>query len=274
VSLPFSDVPLWQAAFLPAFSFAVGVLGGFVGLALGTMRLPVLLLLGFDAATAAGTNIAVSTATAASGSIRHLRAGRVDKDAVLLVGLPSMAGAFVAGFASESVPEALLLGAAGVLVFWQGVELLARGRHHAAAGYAAESAEESEQVSAQIGHRRGRRFAAATSGLAIGALGGGVGLILGSLRLPALIRVLRMAPRSAVGTNMTIGFAMGSVGWIGHVSGGHVDYPIMVMMASTAVVGSYIGAELTGRVTLERLIMTLGVVLLAVGPILMWRGVM
>ena len=73
---------------------------------------------------------------------------------------------------------------------------------------------------------------------------------------------------------LTIGFAMGSVGWIGHVSGGHVDYPIMVMMASTAVVGSYIGAELTGRVTLERLIMTLGMVLLAVGPILMWRGVM
>ena len=57
-------------------------------------------------------------------------------------------------------------------------------------------------------------------GWPIGALGGAVGLILGSLRLPALIRVLRMDPRAAVGTNLTIGFAMGSVGWIGHVSGG------------------------------------------------------
>ena len=59
-------------------SGAVGVLGGLVGLALGTMRLPVLLLLGFPAPVAGGTNILVSTASAATGSIPHLRAGRVD----------------------------------------------------------------------------------------------------------------------------------------------------------------------------------------------------
>jgi uncharacterized membrane protein YfcA len=268
--VPYSDIPLWQAAFLPAVSFAVGVLGGFVGLALGTMRLPVLLLLGFDAATAAGTNIAVSTATAASGSVRHLREGRVDWSVVLLVGIPSMAGAFAAGFTSGRAPEALLLATAGVLVFWQGVEFLALARRHA--GYFAEAAESDGGSRAMLRYGRGRRTVAAGAGMAIGMLGGAVGLILGSLRLPALIRLLGMRPRSAIGTNMTIGFAMGSMGWIGHVSGGHVDYPVMVLMGSAGVVGSYIGARLTGRVTLERLIMTLGVVLLVVGPMLVWRG--
>ena len=112
----------------------------------------------------------------------------------------------------------------------------------------------------------------ALSGLAIGALGGAVGLILGSLRLPALIRVLRMDPRAAVGTNLTIGFAMGSVGWIGHVSGGHVNYPVMLLMAATAVVGSYIGARYTGKVTLDRLIKTVGAVLLVIGLMLLWRA--
>ena len=41
-----SPVPLWEALFLTVLSYGVGVLGGIVGLALGTMRLPFLLLLG------------------------------------------------------------------------------------------------------------------------------------------------------------------------------------------------------------------------------------
>ena len=261
MSLPYTDVPLWQAALLPAVSFGVGILGGFVGLALGTT---VLLLLGFDAA-AAGTNIAVSTATAASGSVRHVREGRVDRKVVLLVGVPSMVGAFAAGFASEKVPESVLLGGAGVLVFWQGVEFLARAQLLAAVASDGGDGDSAGGV---------RRAFAAVSGLAIGALGGAVGLILGSLRLPALIRVLRMDPRAAVGTNLTIGFAMGSVGWIGHVSGGHVDYPIMVLMASTAVAGSYIGARFTGKVTLDRLIKVVGAVLLVIGAMLLWRAIL
>ena len=50
-----SDVELWQAIILTVVSFAVGLLGGFVGLALGTMRLPALLLMGVAAPTAGGT---------------------------------------------------------------------------------------------------------------------------------------------------------------------------------------------------------------------------
>ena len=88
-----SDVLVWQAVLLTLTSFAVGVLGGFVGLALGTMRLPALLLLGVPSLVAAGTNIAVSTASALAGAVRHLREKRVDMHVVLLMGAPSMAGA-------------------------------------------------------------------------------------------------------------------------------------------------------------------------------------
>ena len=45
IGLP-SAVPIWHALLLTAISFLVGILGGFVGLALGTMRLPAMLLLG------------------------------------------------------------------------------------------------------------------------------------------------------------------------------------------------------------------------------------
>ena len=42
-------------------SFAVGILGGFVGLALGTIRLPIMLISGIDPRVASGTNILISS---------------------------------------------------------------------------------------------------------------------------------------------------------------------------------------------------------------------
>ena len=115
-----SDVLLWKAALLTVISFAVGILGGFVGLALGTMRLPALLLLGAAPSLAGGTNIIVSTSSALLGSVRHLQEGRVAWRLAAVMGIPSMVGAFIGGFASRWAPDAVLVVAVGVLVFWQG----------------------------------------------------------------------------------------------------------------------------------------------------------
>ena len=109
--------------------------------------------------------------------------------------------------------------------------------------------------------------------MAVGLVGGAVGLILGSIRLPMMIRVLRVDPRIAAGTNLFIGFVMGSVGWVGHAVQGQVDYPLLVLMGSSAMVGSYYGAKLTGRVSLDALLGAMGWVLLVVGALLVWRGV-
>ena len=70
-----SDVLIWNAVVLTAVSLGVGLLGGFVGLALGTMRLPAMLLMGMAAPTAGGTNILVSSISSIFGAVRHLREG-------------------------------------------------------------------------------------------------------------------------------------------------------------------------------------------------------
>ena len=246
----------------------VGVLGGFVGLALGTMRLPALLLIGIPAPSAAGVNIMVSSLSALTGSIRHLREGRVNLRIVLVMGVPAFVGAFIGGFGSRWAPEALLVSLAGLLVFWQGVEFLIRVVPR---GGRPGSGQENPWGETPA-FTRNRMGLEAGIGLAVGLLGGAVGLILGSIRLPALIRILRVDPRIAAGTNLFIGFVMGSVGWIGHVAQGHVNYPLLAMMAASAMVGSYYGAKLTGRVSLDRLIGVTGVALLGVGALLVWHG--
>lgn len=260
-----SPVPVWEALFLTALSYGVGVLGGIVGLALGTMRLPFLLLLGLPAPVAAGTNILVSTLSAATGSIRHLRERRVDARVVAVQGIPAVLGAFIGGFGSGVVSEALLVALAGVLVVWQGVELLLRARR--------ERPRESPVAPRTEGSGRwsaGRIAAEAVVGFAIGLLGGAVGLILGTLRLPALITILGIDPRVAAGSNLVIGFLMGSFGWVGHVAKGQVDYPLLVLMALTGMAGTGRGARLTGTLTLRSLLTLMGVVLLLVGSLLLW----
>jgi uncharacterized membrane protein YfcA len=225
------------------------------------MRLPAMLLMGMAAPTAGGTNILVSSISSIFGAIRHLREGRVNFRLVLIMGGPAFVGAFIGGFMSGKVSETILLSAAGLLVLWQGVELRMRGRAVAAAD---------DFVTNYSGKRM---VLGGGMGLAVGLLGGAVGLILGSIRLPALIRVLKVDPRIAAGTNLVIGFVMGSVGWIGHAIKGDVDYQLLTLMGAGAAVGSYYGAKLTGKVDLATLVGAMGYVLLMVGVILIWRGV-
>lgn len=275
-----SQVLLWQAIFLTALSFGVGVVGGIVGLALGAVRLPFLLLLGMPAPLAAGTNILVSTLSAITGAWRHLRERRVDPTAVVVQGAPAMLGAFVGGFASGRAPEALLIGLAGGLVVWQGVELLLRARRAAPHPRVPSEADRSRgdgragQPSLSAWKRWGpaRITVEAFIGFAIGLLGGAVGLILGSLRLPALIAILGIDPRVAAGTNLVIGFGLGAFGWVGHAAHGQVDYPLLVLLGLTGMIGNDYGARLTGTMSLRALLRLMGIVLLVVGGLLLWEA--
>jgi len=230
-----------------------------------------MLLMGMAAPVAGGTNILVSSLASLTGAIRHYREGRVNFRIVLIMGVPAFIGAFIGGFAADVTPENLLIFLAGLLVFWQGVEfvILYRNRrgNKSAHMFGAD-------LEGQTGtFTPGRIGSEAGVGFGVGLLGGAVGLILGSIRLPALVRILRIDPRIAAGTNLFIGFFMGSLGWVGHATKGEVDYPLLVMMGAAAMIGSYLGARLTGRVSLNSLILTMGVVLLVVGALLVVRGI-
>jgi uncharacterized membrane protein YfcA len=265
-----SDLLLWQLLLLTLISLLVGLLGGFLGLALGTMRLPALLLMGVAPPIAAGTNILVSTLGALAGSAGHLREGRVVLRVVVVMGVPSVAGAFVGGFFGSRVPVSLLLAVAGAFVLWQGVELHLRSRRQRAAASAPIRNQPTEARPAMTP----RRFTIESAiGLGIGLLGGAVGLILGSMRLPVLINTLRMDPRLAAGTNLVIGLLLGVSGFVGHGLQREVDLLLLLTMGTAAVLGSAYGARLTGRVNIDTLVRVMALVLLIVGGLLLWRAV-
>jgi uncharacterized membrane protein YfcA len=99
---------------------------------------------------------------------------------------------------------------------------------------------------------------------AVGVLGGLVGLILGTLRLPAMVRWLGTSPKGAVGTNAATGVVVGVGGLIGHLAGG-VDWALLGAGCAGAVPGAYLGAQLTGRLDDRALLQAIAAILVVAG---------
>ena len=189
---------------------------------------------------------------------------------MLVQGGPAVAGAAIGGFAAGTVPESLLIGLAGALVTWQAVELAQRAQRMTAPRPSNSSG--GPAVGAGMVLTPGRGALEGVAGFGIGLLGGMVGLILGTLRLPALIGILQLDPRVAAGTNLVIGTFLGLAGWMGHATIGEVDYPLLAIMGIVAMGGTLYGTRLTGSLSLPMLLRLMAAVLAMVGVLLLYRA--
>ena len=114
-------------------------------------------------------------------------------------------GALVA----DDVSESLLYAAIAAVLVWSGVDLALR------------------PVRA-IARERLRLWPAVAGGLGIGALGGAVGVILGTLRMPTLVRLVGMDVKRAAGTNLVVGFLLGVAGFAAHAGSLGVDWATLL----------------------------------------------
>jgi uncharacterized membrane protein YfcA len=252
-----------------AWCFAVAVAGGAVGLVLGNIRLPVVLLVTSSPAAGAGANIGISGVAAFAAAAAHIRAGRINWRLFAWMAPPSMAGAVVGGLVSGAIPDTALLIVIGVTLLYFGVDLLRKegrdAKRRAGSGDGGPGAE--ARPGGEARHVRGAALdirAAVVSGALIGLLGGLVGLILGALRMPALLRWVGEAPHRAVGTNLAVGFWVGVAGVAGHLPGG-VDWTALGAGAAASVPGALLGARLTGRMSERQLLRAIGAVLVVAG---------
>jgi uncharacterized membrane protein YfcA len=217
-----------------------------LGLVLGTLRLPLMVLATGNPLQAAGTNIAVSAAAAATGGLQHAREHRVDWYVVRWMAPPSVAGGVVGALLADQVSESVLYAVIAAILIWSAIDLALR----------------------PIRPRPRERVRVVRGGalaLGIGLLGGAVGVILGTLRMPALVRSVGLDVRRAAGTNLVVGFLLGLAAFVVHAASLRVDWSILAAGMAGAMPGGWLGAKATGRYPEDALRLALGVVLAMVG---------
>jgi uncharacterized membrane protein YfcA len=210
------------------------------------LRLPLVVAVSGSPLAAAGTNIAISAASAGAGALRHLREGRVDWRVVAWMAPPSVAGAVLGALVADDVSEPLLEAAIAAVLVWSGLDLVLR------------------PVRPRIRDRL-RIAPAVVGGFGIGALGGAVGVILGTLRMPTLVRAVGLDLRRAAGTNLVVGFLLGAAGFAAHAGALGVDWWLLGAGLAGAIPGGWLGARATGRLDEHLLRLALGAVLVIVG---------
>jgi uncharacterized protein len=210
------------------------------------LRLPAIILASGDPVTAAGTNVAISAAAAGAGGLRHAREGRVDRRIVAWMAPPSVVGAIAGALFADDVPRRALEGVVAAVLLWSAIDL----------GLRPVKPRPRDRV---------RIPPLVVSGLAIGAIGGAIGVILGTLRMPALVRAGGMDVRRAAGTNLVVGFLLGVAAFVTHAIGLAVDWPLLAAGMVGAIPGAWLGARATGRLSEQTLRVALALVLAAVG---------
>jgi uncharacterized membrane protein YfcA len=233
--------------------FAAAFVGGLLGLVLGNIRLPVLLLVSSSPGAGSGANIGVSAVAAATAAAVHIRRRNVDWRLVAWMAPPSVVGAVCGGLIAGALPGRLLLVVIGALLLGFGLDLL-RPRRPAARVRAEPS-----------------RGAAVAIGAAVGLIGGLIGLILSTLRVPAMLRWVGTTPSRTVGTNLPVGFAVGVAGVAGHLPSG-VDWGLLGVGAAASVPGALLGARFTGRLDEASLLRAIGAVLIVSAAVALARG--
>lgn len=230
--------------------FTVALVGGLVGLVLGNIRLPFTLVVAGSAGAATGANLLISAAAAGAAGITHIRAGRVNWRLFMWMLPPSVVFAVAGGYVSGVLPRTPLLLAIAIVLVVSGFQML---------GW--QPLPERDRAALDL-------RAAVASGAVVGFLGGVVGLILGSLRVPALIRLVGEIPSKVTGTNLAVGFWVGIAGAVGHLPSEPPDWEVAGVGIAASVPGAVLGARLTGRLSEQQLLRAIAGVVIVAGCVI------
>jgi uncharacterized membrane protein YfcA len=295
------NIDLVITIILVLLGFVVGFVGGMVGIVLGVLRLA-FIILGVESSfspsssssssssssvsVAAGTNIGVSTFGAAAAAIRHFRQKNISLQTFLIMAATGSIGGFFGSVFTKYIPVTLLLGLIAIIVLYEAFVIIKSSRKkkdeemrrsnnnnldliHGPSSALRSSPSNPSNISGVPNKQF--IFTESLIGFGIGFVGGLVGLIIGSIRLPAMIFVLKMETKVAIGTNLAASSLTGAASLVGHLINGNVDFLIMITMGPAAMLGGYMGAKYTNRFSEGSLKLIIGIVLIVVTGFIIWR---
>jgi uncharacterized membrane protein YfcA len=239
------------------FGVAIGVLLSLVGGGGSILTVPVLVYaLGLSVHQATATSLLIVGATALAGAVPHARAGRVALATALIFGLAGIGGAFAGTWLNQRVSGTVILALFGILMLVVAVRMAWR------------VTPEPERMPVTMG----ARWPIAVAGLIVGFMTGFFGVGGGFLIVPALVLLLRLPMRLAVGTSLVIIAINSAAGILAHLQAGDMKLDLALLMIAGGIAGSHLGARLHGQLDEARLARAFAVLIALVGVYLVARN--
>jgi hypothetical protein len=212
--------------------FVLGLLGGGGSI----LTVPALVyVVGQSPQAAVTASLIIVGANSAIGALIHRAQGTLNWRVALVFGGAGMVAAYLAaGYSKLFAPTTLMILFALLMLVVGLVMILRR--------------------TPQGGAHEGRGLLATlSSGLIVGALTGLLGVGGGFLIVPALVMLVGLPMRQAVGTSLIV-IAMNSLaGFMGHLDGLSIDLLVVGIFAAAGIIGTYAGARLAQRLKPELL---------------------
>ncbi|MEW6120916.1 MAG: sulfite exporter TauE/SafE family protein [Pseudomonadota bacterium] len=235
---------------------ATGVVLGLFGSGGSIIALPALLyLLHVEPKSAIAMSLGIVAITATLSALDNWRRGLMDVRVAFVFGLFGVAGTFAGARLGLLTPVVLQLGLFALVMYaaaWRmlkparvatpsaGTGVVGGGDGAAALGGCRDF------FSPCMGH-------IALHGIGVGVLTGLVGVGGGFLIVPALVLLSGIPMKTAVGTSLAIVAAKSYAGFAGYMGGVPIDWAVMGSFTAVTVIGSFIGARFSTRISQEAL---------------------
>lgn len=280
--MPIAGIPL-DFVLLLALGYSVGVMSGMFGVGGGFVMTPALMFLGVPSLVAVGTGALQVVASSVAGTLRHWWQGNVD----LLLGLLLIFGGFfgaVSGIQLQQYLKALgqldlfislnyvfVLGIIGSLMLIESVRAI---RQKAASGGQSSRQRAGQHTLLQrlplkMRFRQSKLYASAIPPVLVGVLVGWLTAIMGVgggfLLVPALIYVIRVPTRMAIGTSAFQIIFVTSINVVMQATENfNVDLLLGLPIMLGGVMGAQKGVTMAGRIRQEELRVMLALLVLGI----------
>jgi uncharacterized membrane protein YfcA len=193
-----------------------------------------------------GLTIVQAISGSVLGALRHRSYGNVSSRLVWLMGPPSAIASLIGAFISRETPDNVILIVFAILAFAGGVMLLLPVTPR-------------EELADEI--RADPRLAIPIA-LVLGFFGGMVGIGGIAFIIAALVYLLRVPPRIAIGSSLGIGLFAAVAALIGKAATAQIDPPLAAIVFVAALVASPIGAAVSVRTQPRALLAILAVIVM------------
>lgn len=253
-------------------------LGVLIGLALGALGgggsiltvSALVYLLGEDPHAAIGSSLVIVGLNALVGAWLHMRDGHVKLKTALLFGASGIVAAYLGGRLSQLLPSPLLLTLFALLMIVVAALMLSGTKVKVAPNRADGRGRDSvEETSRQVPDLHWPRVLA--GGIAVGFLTGFLGVGGGFLIVPALVLLLGMDMRDAVGSSLIVIAINSGAALLGHLSDSSLNWTLIAPLAAGGFVGLLVGTRVASKLPARLLrqgfavfVILLGVTLLVI----------